>query len=191
MQGLQRIYAGDSLSFPTVVSDYPATDGWQLHFKLIPRFTSPTQAPIELVASADGASYRTEVAPAATGAWAAGDYGWHSWVQRGAGPTLERVTLEAGNEIAVYPNPETAAQGTDTRSQAERALADCKAALAAWKPTVDSYEIAGRSMRFKSTAEIREQIGYWQGIVNRERAAERRALGLRSRRFNFGRVARA
>jgi hypothetical protein len=42
--------AGDTLDMQVTVPDYPSTDGWTLKYRLTPRFSTPTQAPIDITA---------------------------------------------------------------------------------------------------------------------------------------------
>ncbi len=43
---------------------------------------------------------------------------------------------------------------------------------------VAEYEIAGRRMKYRSGAEILQQINHWKGILASEKRAERIAAGL-------------
>jgi hypothetical protein len=178
MQGLTKLIAGDSLAFTTTVPDYPATDGWTLKFRLIPRFTSPVQAPITLTATTyETTGYRVDVGASTTSGWAPGAYSWASWVEQ----TGQRVTVEQGGELTVAPDPGAAAQGTDVRSDSQRALDNARTALAAYTQSngnVAEYEIAGRRMRFSSAADIVKLINHLQGEVVRERRAASIAAGL-------------
>ena len=180
------LVAGDGLSFTTTVTDYPASEGWTLCYRLVPRFTSPTQAPIQLTAvTFEVDDYEIEVVPGTTATWAAGQYGWASWVEK----TGQRVTLESG-ELKVQPDPAQTTAGTDYRSDAQVALADAQAALKAWKPTTKRYKINGREMEFNSVAEILQLISYWERQIAKELNASRMAAGLPNSRKTFGRVAR-
>jgi len=158
------LVAGDSLNFLTTVADYSAADGWVLKYRLVPR--NAANAAIQLTSVAEGADHRVQVSAIATAAWPADTYGWTAWVDKGA----ETYTVRSG-QIAVAPNPRTAAPGLDLRSLAQRALDDARAAFAAWKPTSRSYRIGDREHVFNSTAEILRAISYWQAEVNREKAA--------------------
>lgn len=178
MQGISKLIAGDSLDFTTSVADYPATDGWTLSYRLIPRFSSPMQAPITITATTyETSSYRVQVGPSTTADWAPGAYSWASFVEQ----TGQRITLEQGGELTVAPDPGTAAQGTDVRSDSQRALDNARTALATYTQSngnVAEYEIAGRRMRFSSAADIVKLINHLQGEVTRERRAASIAAGL-------------
>ena len=191
MRDVQRLTAGDSLSFMTTVAGFPASAGWVLHFVLIPRFTAPTQAPIELAATDEGDDFRTEVSPAMSAAWVPGEYGWRSFVARAG----ERVTLEGG-QIVVEPDPAQATQGLDTRTDAAIALANVTAVInGTATKNVLKYEIdTGNGRRSLERIPMPDLIAIESRLkiqVAREENAAGMAAGLKSRRKIFGRVARA
>lgn len=178
MQGITKLIAGDSLDFATDVAAYPATDGWVLSYVLVPRFTSPAQAAITLTATTYEVSrYRVQVDADDTADWAAGAYSWASFVSQ----TGQRITLEQGGELTIAPNPASMAAGTDLRSDAVKALAAAKAALAAFTSSngaVEEYTINGRRMKFRAAADIVALISHLQGEVVREQRAAAIAAGL-------------
>ena len=94
---------------------------------------------------------------------------------------------------ACNDNPYLAALagGADTRSQAQKALDDARAALAAWTPTTRKYTIGGRAMEFNSVAEILQLISYWDAQVRREQAAQAMAAGMKTGRKIHVRMGRA
>lgn len=168
---LDLIIAGDTLDFVDQVPDYPATDGWTLKYLLAARFTTPTQASVTLTAITYATTdYRVQAAPATTTAWVPGVYTWTRWVEKvGA-----RQSLGTG-EIQVQADPSALPQGTDLRTQAEKALADCQTALANFQATggrVKRYAIAGREMEFDGASDIIALVNYWQIQVTREHAAK-------------------
>lgn len=168
---LDQIIAGDTLDFVDQVPEYPATEGWTLKYLLAARFTTPTQASVTLTGTTyETVDYRVQAAPATTAAWVPGIYTWARWVEK----TGARQALGEG-EIEVKADPAMLAQGYDSRTQAEIALADCKAALANFNQTggrIKAYSIAGRSMEFDTSAEIIALVNYWQIQVTRENAAK-------------------
>jgi hypothetical protein len=170
----QQLIAGDSLNFTTSAPDYPASQGWLLRYRLIPRGTG---APIEFNALAEGDIYRVQQPASATTNWAAGEYSWAAWVEKGA----EKYTVDQG-QITIRPDPRTVTAGYDGRSVAQKALEDAKAAFAAFTAsngTKRKYRIGEREMEFRSTEEIIQQIHYWEGQVRVEEQADRLAKGLR------------
>lgn len=167
----QELIAGDTLNFLTVVPDYPASSGWTLKFRLVPRTAGGT--PIAITATAEGADHRVTVTAATTANWGVDNYTWTSWAEKGA----EVYSVDSG-QIAVKVNPRTAAAGTDGRSGAEKALDQARAAFAAWTPTTRRYRIGDREHEFSSKAEIVGAINYWATEVARERRREAFAKGL-------------
>jgi enamine deaminase RidA (YjgF/YER057c/UK114 family) len=157
----QTLVAGDSLNFSTSTPQYPASSGWVLKYRLVPRAAGASV--INLVGTAEGADHRVQAAAAVTASWAAGDYGWSAWVEKAG----EVYTVDSG-QIVVTPDPRQVAVGTDLRSLARKALEDARAALAAWNPTRRRYKIGEREMEFNGTADIIKLITYWQQQVDAE-----------------------
>jgi hypothetical protein len=86
---LERVIVGDTLSDTVSVPGYPASDGWTLKYRLIPRVSGSA---IAFSTTADGAAHVLNVAAAVTAAWAAGDYSWSAYVDRG---TITAGTISA------------------------------------------------------------------------------------------------
>lgn len=164
-----QIVAGETLNYRAVASDYPASAGWTVTLYLNPRAGGTATS---VTSTASGDDHLLQVSAATTAGWAAGWWAWETWASKAS----ERYRLEAG-QLQVVAGLIGAAAGTDTRTQAERALDDAKAALAAWTPTTRRYRIGGREMEFASTADIIAVISHWQAQVNRERAAASLAAG--------------
>jgi hypothetical protein len=162
------LIAGDTLDFTDVVPDYPATAGWTLKYRLVPRFTTPVQAPITLTATASGADYVIAAAPTVTATWAAGAYSFFRWVEKaGARQTLDPAE---GGQLTVKADPSAVPQGTDTRTQEEIAL-DAIDAVLANRATVDqkSYSIAGRSLERMAVSELLELRRYYAARVQKNK----------------------
>jgi hypothetical protein len=174
MSMVGELIAGDTLDFTDSVSGYPATDGWTLKYRLVPRFTTPTQVPITLTATTVNVTdYRVQATSVATSAWAPGAYAWARWVEK----LGERQSLGDG-QLSVKIDIATAPQGTDTRTQAERALEDLRAAYATFDGTRSEYTIAGRTVKFAQRSEIIAQMSYWATQVKRERRSAALSAGL-------------
>jgi hypothetical protein len=179
MRSVQRLIAGDSLSFETDVSAYPADQGWTLKYRLIPRFSTPAQSPVTLTAATyETTRYQVQVAPGTTALWEPGAYGWSSWVEK----TGERITLESG-QITVDPDPATSAQGLDTRSDAAVSLANVRAVIrGVASKNVLKYEINGRSLEHYSIPDLLTLESKLSRDVAAEENATGLAMGLKSRR---------
>lgn len=163
------LIVGDTLDFVTTVPGYPPADGWTLKHVLTPRFTTPTQAPITLTAATYGTDYRTQAGPATTAGWKAGAYAWWSYVEKSG--AREQVDNGA---VDLRPDPTATAQGFDGRTLAEKALEDCKTALANFSSTggrIKRYQIAGREMEFDAAGDIVVLVKYWENEVSKEIAA--------------------
>lgn len=179
----QTLIAGDSLNFVTATPDYPASAGWVLRYRLVPRTVGGTA--ITLTGIAEGDEHRVQVAATVTAIWVADNYTWTAWVELG----LEKYTVDHG-QIVVKPDPRTAAAGYDGRSLAQKALDDARAAMAAWTPTKRRYKIGEREMEFSSVKDVIATVNYWENEVAREARAEDIAAGLGSRRKTFVRLGR-
>lgn len=180
---IEKLIAGDTLNFLTSGGDYPASAGWSLVYKLIPRTTGLSV--ISFTSSAESDDHRVTVASSETAGWAAGTYSWAVYAQKSG----ERQTLQTGTTL-IMADP-GAASTLDTRSAAAIALEAADAALAAYgaKAYLQSYEIAGRSQRFQDPAAFMAWRDRLKAEVRREEAAADIAAGRRPRnqilaRFN-------
>jgi hypothetical protein len=164
-----QIVVGETLNYRAIAADYPASAGWVVTLYLNPRAGGTATS---VVGTADGADHLLQVTALTTAGWAAGAWAWETWAALGG----ERYRLEHG-QLDVVAGLIGAAAGTDTRSQAQRALDDANTALAAWTPTTKRYRINGREMEFNSSAEIITIISHWTAAVKREEAAAAMAAG--------------
>jgi len=178
-----QIVAGETLNYRAIAPDYPASAGWVVTLYLNPRAGGTATS---VSSTADGDDHLLQVSATTTASWDAGAWGWETWAALGA----ERYRLEHG-QWEVVPGLIGAAAGTDTRSQARRALDDAKAAFAAWTPTTRRYKIGAREMEFSSTAEIIQVISYWENEVRREENAAGMAAGRPDKRKVHVRLGRA
>lgn len=163
------IRAGDSLAWERSLPAYPASAGWALKYRLL----FPAGTAVDIASSGAGDLYSVALTAANTAGWTPGAATLIAYLERGAGPSLERITLSQ-QSVTILPALYAAAT-LDNRSQAVKALADARAALAAYMANgqahVAEYEIAGRRMKFRSANEIGFLVGYLEGEVARERAA--------------------
>lgn len=172
------LQAGDTLRWQRQLPDYPADAGWVLAYRLINAVTR-----IDIVSTADGAAHAVQVAASVSAAYPPGDYTWAAFVTS----ATERHTIGHG-QLRVLPDLAAAAAGQDGRSEAQRALADLRAALLRWLSSsghVSEYEIAGRRMRFASAQDIRARIAIAEQEVAREAAALGQRPPVRSVRVRF------
>jgi hypothetical protein len=167
------IVVGDTLTWTRSLADYPATT-WTLKYRFI-----NAAGKIDITAGASGTDYLVAVTAAVSAAYVAGDYTWTAWAEKGSGGSAERVTVGSGT-ITVKSNI-AALTTLDGRTQAAKIVDQLMAAYIAYTASngnVAEYEIAGRRMKYRSAAEILEQINHWKAIVAAEKRAERIAAGL-------------
>lgn len=163
------IRAGDTLNFLTKVIDFKASDGFTLHYRLVPRVSG---AAITFDAAAEGDDYRIAVSATVTDDWGAGEYSWSSYVTKSG----ERYTVDFG-QVTILPNPETI--GTlDNRSFARKRLDELEAGIAALRGGVKSYTIGSRSMTYRDIPDMLVEYDRFKAAVADEDAAEKIAAGL-------------
>lgn len=167
-----EIIAGDTLDFETTVTDYPATDGWTLKFRLVPRVTG-TPISITCTTASDGVSYRAQVAPATTAAYVAGDYTWNSWVEKSGA----RQTVESG-QVTILPDPAITTAPFDNRSHPRKVLAAIEAVLEG-RATKDQeeYTIKDRSLKRTPIPDLLKLKNHYAWAVYNEDQAEALANG--------------
>jgi hypothetical protein len=171
---IDELIAGDTLDFLDSVPAYPPADGWTLKYRLVPRFTTPVQAAIDLTASTSGSDYRVQETASVTALWKAGFYTWSRWVEK-AGPI--RQSLGDG-QIQIIADPAAAVAGYDGRSHARKMLDQIEAALEAFSFGVKSYTIGNRSMTKTDMPEILVMRDRYAAYVANEEAAAKAASGL-------------
>lgn len=171
---IDELIAGDTLDFLDTVPEYPPADGWTLKYRLVPRFTTPVQAPIDISAITEGTDYRVQAASGVTAAWVPGAYTWSRWVEK-AGPI--RQSLGDG-QLQIKTNPAAAAQGYDGRSHARKMLDQINAALEAFSLGVKQYTIGSRSMTKQDLPELMTLRDRYTAEVASEEAAAKVASGL-------------
>lgn len=167
------IRAGDTVTWTKTISDYPATDGWTLKYRAV-----NSAGKIDITATTSGADYAVALTAATTAAYTAGWYDVVGWVEKGSGPTAERVTVET---FRWQVTPDLAAAATyDGRSDAriiyDALLTAYKSAVAS-RAYVQEYEIAGRRMRFASREEWLRELNFWKAQVAAEDRAAKIAAG--------------
>lgn len=159
------LQAGDTIAWSTTIEGATPADGWTLNYRIL---WPSGREPVEITAAADGDGYRVDVAASASADWPAAMATLVSWVAKGA----ERRTI-ARRPLQILPDLASAA-AFDSRSANAQALAAAEAALAAYvmggKAHVAEYEIDGKRMRFRSTAEITDLIAYYRARVAKENA---------------------
>lgn len=135
---------------------------WSLTYEL----RGPSQ--LTLNATPEGDGWRVKVAPDQSAALVAGDYAAVMQLNR----PDERMTV-GRVKLNILPDPSKVDAPFEARSIAEKALADCKAALASFSGSngkIKSYTIGGRSTEFHSLADLLQLRNFWSRQVLLERA---------------------
>lgn len=160
----QTLTAGDTLNFATTVTGLAASDGWTLHYRLVPQFSGPV---IELSSVADGAAHRVQVPAATTAGWRAGVYAWNSWVTKAA----ERYSCQTGT-VTILPDPAqaTAPAISSSSSTEQTALDNAIAVLTAIQQGGTEIRIGDRVVKLPTLAEAEDSVRYWQAQVQRKAA---------------------
>ena len=173
------VIAGDTFSALRSWPDYPASDGWTLKLRLVPRDVTSGAVAIDLTAAAEGDDHRFTGTAATTAGWKAGAYGWAEWAERSG----EKYTTGTGL-ATISPDPRAIDPGTDTRSLAQRTLDDLLAAKAQWDASSGRqrrYKIGEREMEFASESELQDKIRFWEGRVAMEKIDAGQAAGKKPR----------
>lgn len=163
------VVSGDTWTWKKTLADYPAST-FTLKYRLV-----NAAGKIDITAAASGTDHLITVASTTTDDYAAGEYTWAAWVEK----TGERWTV-GGGTLTVKPNI-AALNLLDGRTDAAKILDQLITAYKSYTVSnghVAEYEIAGRRMKYRSAAEILQQISVWEARVAAEKRAERIAAGL-------------
>ncbi len=173
-----EIRAGDSVAWERELEDYSAADGWALKYRLL----WAVGTAVDITSTGSGTLHSVILTSATTATFVAGTATLVAYVEKGSGAALERRTLES-NVIKVLPNL-TIAPTHDGRTGNQIALEAARAALASYMAKgqlhVAEYDVGGRTMKFRSAAEITDLIRYYEAEVKRE---TREANGVRGNRI--------
>lgn len=163
------VQAGDTVKWQRTLSDYPASAGWVLSYRLI-----NAAGKIDIGTTAAGDDHLVSVTAVTSAAWTAGDYDWVAQVANSG----ERYTVGSGR-ITIRPDLAAQAAGYDTRSTAKKLLDAVEAVLANRATRADlEYEIAGRRMKSMAHADLLAARDKLKREVAQEAAAARLAAGL-------------
>lgn len=171
----KTLTAGDTFSWTDSLSDYPATT-WTLKYVLY-RYG---QAVISIAAAASGNDHDITVSAATTAGYAAGEWNWTAYAEKGSGGTYERETIATG-KVTIKPNVSVATAITDLRSHAQKMLDAIEATLQGRATHADlSLTINGRSIQYLKPEELLRLRSIYRREVQQEKDAENTAKGLDS-----------
>lgn len=171
-----QITAGDSAVWvqkPAQIAGRVASyaQGWELLLCL----RGPAALDLAGAARLDGA-WSVVLSTTNSATLTPGRYAWSAAVTRAD----ERVTIAIG-QTTVVASLTAGTAPIDPRSLAERALDDCRLALASFRASggrVTSYTIAGRSMTYSTADELLRLEAYWRARVMSEHASAAAAAGM-------------
>lgn len=169
------IRAGDTVTWQRILDEYPASAGWTLQYRLLYASGAPAAS---WSSTGSGSAHTISLASSVTAAFTSGEATLCPYVERTVNSVLERQSLGT-LPITVLPDL-TQVASVDSRSSAQRILADLRAALegylASANATIVEYTIGDRTMRFRSSEDILAMINYYDGIVRAELRAQARAV---------------
>ena len=160
----RTLRAGDTATWRRNLPEYQPLDGWVLSYRIL----FPTAAAISISCTVDGTDFVASIPAATSAAWTTG-----------AATLVGRVAFGAdaqtvySSQLDVLPNLGTAAT-LDSRTSAEKALADAEAALAGYLGSsghIATWTLGDKTMTFRSSADIIQLINFYRREVVRERQA--------------------
>lgn len=166
--------AGDTIAWRIACPDTPYGDGWTVTVVLAGLETASATAVVD---PDDADACRVTFAPAATSGLSAGVYRWTALATRGAGSTLERLTIDRGS-LVLAPDP-AALVGDEGLSTDERELRTVDALIAQIQANPNaSYTIDGASGTRHDLPSLYARQGVLRMRVARSRAASTGARGI-------------
>lgn len=156
-----QLVAGDTWDWLVALCDYSAS-AYTLKFF----FRGPQS--LDIVATAEGDSFRLHEDPAETSKLTAGDYRWSAAVfeiANGAKTTIADGTVKVLPDISAFK------PGTDGRSFAKQMLAAIEGLLAQRvdpSRLSDTYQHDGVMVKYMTHDQLVKARGYWTSQVNKE-----------------------
>jgi hypothetical protein len=160
-----EVIAGDTWQWTAQFPDYPASEGGACTYG----FTGPasfTLSGSQIVVSGD--AYAVTVAAAVTAALTPGIYQWAAYITTGG---TVRHTARAGS-MRVAPNVATLTGANQSHAAKMLALLEAElearvtgAAVAGGMGSIESYQVAGRSVNKIPTPELRSLLGKYRWQV--------------------------
>lgn len=168
-----KIRAGVTTTWEEGLSDYSATDGWALKYRL-----AGTTANYDVNAVGVGTVHTVTITADISKAWIAGTYTLLGYVVEGSDASVQRKDISVGT-IEVLANIAEATSAADYRTHARKTLALIEAAIESYavRP-VEEITIAGRMIRRPTLKALASLKSRYQFLVKQEQMAERAANGL-------------
>ena len=169
----KQIRGGITTSWLEELSDYSATNGWALKYRL-----AGTTGNYDVTAVGVGTVHTVTITADVSKEWIAGSYILIGYVEKGTGASLERHDVFNGT-IDLLPNIAGATAAADYRTHARKTLALIEAAIESYavRP-VEEITIAGRTIRRPKLEQLVSLRSRYQFLVKQEGMSERAANGL-------------
>lgn len=156
-----EVRAGDTIKWRRELSDYPASDSWQLKFTLV-----GSAGVYSGDAAADGDDHLVTIPAATSTTYTAGLYTLTEYVTNGS----ERYTIGT-RDLRILADLAGATAATDTRSHARKMVDAIEAWLESRAPVAGSLEIAGRKIQHYPIADLLKLRDRYKLEAQRESAA--------------------
>ena len=161
------IVAGDTQNWRTSYSDYPASEGWALAYRIYNADNN-----YDADAATDGDEFVIEIAATETDTWLPGEYKWAALVSKDD----QRFTAAQG-VLTIRPNP-VSDSGVDGRTHPEKVL-DAINKVIEGKASRDqqSFKIGDRELVRIPMAELLTLKARYERYVEQERKAQGLQVG--------------
>lgn len=164
-----QLRAGDSVAWTRTVDGCPASAGWVLAYRLVPRAAG---TPIDIASSASGDDFVVSVARTTTAAWAAGAYSLVGVATKGT----ERVTVHS-DDCTILPDL-MSATAWDGRSTARQIVEAIDTYFRTRDRAVIEKQLGDRRLRFQTDAELIATRNFYATQLITEDAAAGLAAGI-------------
>jgi len=158
----KKLTAGESVSWSVSLSDYPASDSWELTYTLVKSDTR-----LQIVAAASGDDHLIEIAIATTAAYDPGEYEFQAHISNGT----EKYQVDSGS-IEVVTDFATQTTGFDSRSHNKKVLDLLEAAIEGRaSKTQMSQKVGGVEVQHMALADLRKERDVYAAKYRKELVA--------------------
>jgi len=155
----QEITAGDTITWKKSLSDYPASGGYTLKYRLI-----NSAGKYDITAAADGDNHLITVTATVSATYSAGTYTWQSFVEKGT----ERYTIAQGT-MTIKPDLAAQTSGYDNRSHVKKVLDSIQAVIESRATRADlEKEINGKRISFMRPEELIKWHSHYASLYSQE-----------------------
>jgi hypothetical protein len=149
------IIAGNTTKWEVSIPDFPPSDGWSLSYALVKAGTIIT---IDATTNPDADDYLVSIAATTSAGYEAGKYSTQETVTDGT----DVITVSSG-KIEIVPMFSAQTSGYDSRSFAKQTVDAIEALIPVMVAKREaSYTIGGKTVVFKSMAELQDSLMFWR-----------------------------